>query len=710
MQLRTAAFALAAALVARGAAANPYETFIDVDNEEDLYDLQATGQIDEDTLEALVELMQRGVDLNRASREELYSLPNLTYAEVDALLEYRALAGWINDPVDLVVSGVLGQQKLEAIAGFLVVSDATRKLFATDGWIRGQSRWSVEDDGAPPIALQARVATLQHLTVGFAAMLSRNRLADVEYDAERDALSAVPADEHVDIPKFYAEWDTPVWGAIAGTYRIGFGQRLTFDNTSLYTPNGFVRDDEVSRDSELVRVCRESMGELTFQPCNENLYESPDYRWRDGLLGVALGLKKLDLGRGHLQAYAFASYQPRSIYQYELFDTVQCEDPHDTDDECRAPTVYRRLADEDDDTSAFSFSTLPNIYTEMTAGGNIAYAFDRRSHIGVTGYGADVTWNVDGIDLDFQEYSRLPYGGPFGAVGVDASFGYRAVDLFAEVARSFDSMPDPDADEDTDNRDDTGGFGAIGRSVVTFDKQNELEASLRYYEQDFRNPYARPIAAPDEFEGSRARDEMGARLRYTARLFHRLALRGTADVWSPTEGGNTDLLFDGRSDLDLSDQLGVGLWGRYDQCLDSTLVEEEDEDAEPVLCSGEEVRLTGRVRVTPTPRYNVVAQYQHEFLVDEDRQDLSATLIGTARPIDWLRARGRVRYLSEDIDDDASLEESIWGYVDTSVRLRARDWLRVRYDVVVYLDDRESTQLRVPSPEHWFWLELESRF
>jgi hypothetical protein len=52
----------------------------------------------------------------------------------------------------------------------------------------------------------------------------------------------------------------------------------------------------------------------------------------------------------------------------------------------------------------------------------------------------------------------------------------------------------------------------------------------------------------------------------------------------------------------------------------------------------------------------------------------------------------------------------VWGYIDTGLRVRTRDWLRVRYDVYVYLDDRPSTDLRVPSPEHWLWLEYESRF
>jgi hypothetical protein len=697
------------------AAANPYETFIDVETEEDLYDLAAMGQIDDETLAELVEVFQRGVDLNRATREELYALPNLTYAEVDAILEYRELTGWIKDPIDLIVGGALSQEKLEAIAGFLIVTDPTRSRFSTDGWIAAQTRWTVEDEDAPPMALRARVTTLRNLTVGFASTFSRNRLADVEYDPNRDALTASAQDRHIDVPKFYAKWETDRWGIIAGTYRIGFGQRLTFDNTSLYTPNGFYRDDQLFRDSYLVRECRESSSEeVDESPCTGaagDIYETPDYGWREGLLGAAVGLKKLELGNaGHLQSYGFASYQRHSLYQYEVFNPATCDDPRDDDDDdCRAPDVYVRRDDPMEPTTRFSFSTLPNLYAESTAGGNIAYVANRRTHIGVTGYGSDVSWLPD-MPLDFQEWSRLPYGGPFGAIGADASYGISMFDFMGEVTRSFDSM--------TLGND---GLGALLRWVTTFKKQNELETSVRYYDQNFKNPYARPIAAVDEFEGVRARDEMGARLRYTARLDKRLSVRSTADMWRTPSDDTTDLLLSARSDLDLTDQYRVGVWGMYKnkdvslngggQCFDVTI----EVEGETVPCAGEKYLALARLRWAPTSRYAVTGQYQHEWgsdmrYPDEMRQDLSASLIGTARPIDRLRLRARVRYLSEDISDNTYLEQSVWGYLTTSLRLRDRDWLRVRYDVYVYLDERESTQERVPSPEHWLWLEYQSRF
>ena len=72
--------------------------------------------------------------------------------------------------------------------------------------------------------------------------------------------------------------------------------------------------------------------------------------------------------------------------------------------------------------------------------------------------------------------------------------------------------------------------------------------------------------------------------------------------------------------------------------------------------------------------------------------------------------RARSRYLFEDISDKMYLESNISSYADLTYRLRKRDKLRARYDLVVYLDDRSSTMTRSPSPEHWMRLEYVAHF
>jgi hypothetical protein len=695
--------------------ANQYEVFIDIDAEEDLYDLRAANEISDETLEILVELLQRGIDLNRASRRDLYTLPNLTYKEVDAIMAYRKEVGHIVEPTSLVTSGIISERKLNAIAAFLVVRTGGDGGLPASGMVRLTTRYANEDSGLPASALRMRAQGLRNVTVGLAAMNTRNRLGQVRYDPARQALTADAPRNDARVPKFFVQWENSVAKFLAGTYQIGFGQRLTFDETDQYDPDGFYGDTDVFRNSRLARECKESAGELPQSPCAGtagDIYITPDFRTRDSLMGVAATIKEIPAGKGSFAVHGFGSYQPRSIYQYELYSPTTCDDPRNDDDPlCSAPHVYRTQQDPLALSSRFSFQTLPNMYAELVGGGHLRYNFGTRSSVGFTGYRSQVDWLVEGMELDFQEWSPMPFGGNFGAVGVDAAHGHGITDFFAEVSRSFDQM-----------KDGGGGLGAIMRSVTAWDK-NEIEASVRYYDKDFANPHARPISGPDEFEGLRARDETGARIRYTGRIKKRLNLRTSVDFWRSPAIGTNEILAFVRSDIDMTDRFRWGLWAQYqdkdlgrsgrDECFE--VVSEFDENGEPIPCAGQKTQLIGRVRVAPKKTVWIDLQLRHAMLDDQRyddkmRQDVSFIGIVTAKPHPKLRLRGRTRYRYEDVSDNTYLEQTLWTYGEATYRLRARDRLRLRYDLLVYRDERENTVERRPSPEHWLWLEYEAKF
>jgi hypothetical protein len=716
---------LFAGLLAPAAHAAEYEVFIDVRDEDQIYDLYVSEQISETTFNLLVELMRRGVDLNRASREDLYALPNLSFEDVDAILAYREDTGHIPDPAILVINGVVTERKLASIAPFLVVRQPGRRLAATNGFVRLGSQWAPSDGAlAPPASLQARVNTVRHLTLGASLLHSRLRVSDVRWDPSRQALSAEEPRSRLDAPKYFAQWDAGNWAVVAGSYRAGFGQRLTFDNSGRFSPNGFYLDDATFRGTNLTRLCKESQGELEESPCTGaagDVYVTPDFRWRDGLRGVSAGFRHAALPVGWLQGYVFSSYQDKGIYQYELYDRAACSDPHDDDDPaCSAPDVFSRSGQSNplDPQSRFSYQTLPAMYDEMLAGANVSWFRSRRSHVGITGYGAQTRWRSEGADLDFQEWASTPYGGPFGAIGVDAAWGREWSDLFLEVARSIDSMPGHA--EGTGG----GGFGALLRHTSTFRSQ-ELELVLRYYDVAFANPYARSISAADEFEGNRARDEAGGRIRYTAFLADRLTLRALTDVWAQPREKQPKLRSSVRADVDVSDWFRPGLWTSYQNkdlrssgrqgCYAVSV--EEDENGEPIPCGGEQITLTPRMGFRPHKRVAITTQYQHRFVDDEGaefdghfRQDASAWLMISTNPWRSLRLRLRGRYLFEDISDPAHLEQSLWSYFETSYRFAQRIDLRLRYDLLAWLDERDSTLARTPSPEHRLRLLLEARF
>ena len=128
--------------------------------------------------------------------------------------------------------------------------------------------------------------------------------------------------------------------------------------------------------------------------------------------------------------------------------------------------------------------------------------------------------------LDAQVYRPLEGGASF-------TFGRGFIDIAGEAALSVDRLPDGPGPQEGG-----GGPAAILRVTAT-GRAQELEATLRYYGIDHANPYARPSSQPDEYEGQRARDEVGARLRY-ARTGERLIMRALVDLWAPLSSLGAD--------------------------------------------------------------------------------------------------------------------------------------------------------------------------
>ena len=709
------ALALAVALMLPAAAhAAPYEAFIDVESQEDLDDMFATGDISAETHGALTELLTRGVDLDRAGREELYSLPNLTYDEVDAILAYRATQRFVADPADLVAAGAISEQKLLAISAFLVLHDRSRGQYAPRGTVRTQVRAAQGDEVVPPIGVRARVTFGRNLAVGAAATLSRYGVTNVAWDANRGGFLADHAGTRPNLAKLYARYRADHVDVIAGTYRIGFDQRLTFDTSSDYTPDGIYVDDQTSSNSELGRTCRESTGELSGTPCPPNVapleYGTRDFSWSEGLLGMAAGSDRLELGAGYVQAYGWGSYQPRNVYQYKLRDRAACADPF----ACSGPPVFVRPdGDVLTPAAALSYQTLPNVLAEALVGGHLAYHAARRDYVGVTAYGATTRWLIetpDDVQLDLQDWDRRPMGGRYGAIGVSAGLGRGIYDGFLEVTRSFDRQPDA-AD---DARDGGGGVAAIARVTRSL-RHRELELSARYYDVDFDNPYAGPIAQADQVDGAAARGEHGVRARYTAT--HGVAsIRASLDLWRHYVPVLDTYLpraeAEAHVDVQGSDQLAYGLWldytdrdlrdGGYGSCFENAT--EPGEEAEEVACTGMRLKTTARLRFDASRALSVRGQLVHKYqddprYDDARRQDVGAIVTATWRKSKDLRLLGRLKYLNEDIASNQRLEQSLWATGEVRMRTRIKDALSARAELFVWLDQRASTQLRSPSPE-----------
>lgn len=683
-----------------------YGVFIEIETEDDLLDLLKSEEIDEDTYETLVELLANKVDLNNADRDALFVLPNITYEQVDQIIRYREEFGQITDPAVLVVAKIIDERTLSSIMPFITFRDLKKKgLAATHGSFRYRTSVLFGEERVPAMTMTGQVSTLNYLDLGVVGVVTRNKISDVRYDPNRNALSAKPAKVRFEVPKYFIQWEDNRWHAIVGTYRIGFGERLTFDNTGKEKPNGIEEDDTIYYSQDLVSACKESQGELAESPCSGSemwAYTSPDYRWTDRLRGGAVGIKRLNMGGGWVQAYGFASYQTKGIYQYELYDKGKCSDPQDDKSEaCKSPKVYVRGENPLEQSSTFKYQTLPEMFNEFTAGGNFSYFLNSRTHLGVTGYGGDIHFLTRGIYLDFQEWSRTPYGGAFGAVGINGAFGYKRLDISGELARSFDHQPEG------------GGWAGVVRGVTSIGG-HEVETSLRYYDYRFANPYARPLSEPDEYDGLRARDEGGIRLKYSG-SFGGLTIKGMVDAWTPVSTFIPKLAMRVRTDYSVAKWFIPGLWIEYqDRDLSKSgrgaCFEVNDEiEGEPIPCTGEKVVFGTQLRFLPLRSLSLFLKYQHKFIDDSGgggrfsdsfRQDLKVWAGFIYCPIQNLRLRGQVRYMNEDITSNTYLEDSLWWYIEGTYGFRKIMGLTIRYEFFSFLDKRESTINRSPNPVH----------
>ena len=689
------------ALLALPARGNPYESFLDVETEQDLYDALSVRQISADTFERLLDLLARGVDLDRASRQELYELPNLTYVEVDAILAHRAAHGGLGDGRGLVAAGILEQERLLAISPFLQVRAAGPGLGGVRGWVQAQARASWQERGVPPLGLRVRAAGLGGWTAGAAVVLTRQRLDEVRFDPNRRALIADAPAPRASVAKAYLRWDSERAAVLLGSYRAGFGQRLVFDNSGAEQPAGFVFDDQLVQSGGVTRDCKLAEGELP-SPCSAAAarYVAPDLRWREALFGAAVSVRRLELGAGALALHAWASYAARGVYQYELVDLDRCADARrDADFACAAPPVQLRPAGAPlAPTVRHAYQTLPAMFGEALLGGNATYWLDRRARLGATGYLARTRDLVDGVSLGTQEGARLPGGQRFGAVGIEATCGAGALDLAVELARSFDEL------SDAPGLPGGGGFGVVARVAMSRELAaapaaaapaaaapaaaaaaapaaaaaaapesasepgpgpgaGELELSARYYQATFVNPYARPVAAADELEGQRARDEAGVRARGSWAV-PRGAVRGGLDLWITPSTGTPKLSSYLRGELRAHPRLSWGGGLAFDDkdlahggagdCFEGS--GGSGDDGEPEPCRGKKLASTARLRAQLAALELSLAA-QHELLDDGggggggsgDRwqQRLALWLIGRHRWAGGAHLRGHLRFRDE---------------------------------------------------------------
>lgn len=346
-----------------------------VRDEDDVEELAAEGVIDDATRDALVAMLYDGVDLNRASRDDLYRLPELSYADVDAILARRAERPF-QRPGELV--DLLGRATFRAVRPFVTVTSGSAPRWKGRLSARGLDAL---EDGAPPIGiLKAEIEAARLWSVGL--VLGEEQVPvgvtwgqPVRIDDERPRVAL----EHA-----VAQVDQGRLSLIAGDYMVGYGQRLTLDTTDRTRPDGLYEDLRITPD-------REGCDSLSVPRSFRGL--AVRRAWP-----LTLGTRMVtDL---------FVSSKAYDVYFADVT-------PHDW-------TSYSDLA----------YPTFPRAYREDLAGAHVEVQREARARLGLTAWAGRT---VRAYDFDFTGVP-LPNRTAYGALGLDGSWVRGPDTLGAEAA------------------------------------------------------------------------------------------------------------------------------------------------------------------------------------------------------------------------------------------------------------------------------------
>jgi len=646
-------FIVTLGLISPTAHAFDYSVTISVKTEDDIYELVSSGDITEEEAARLVAVFQTKINLNRATAEELYVLPDVSVELSRAIVADREAQGRFNAPRELSRVAGMTPAILQQALPFIVARPSVLNQFAPiTGTLTIKGAWSydaglevtpleeaelgrsyrVRDlglDTLPEGYLQFRGAMGSRLEVGLLATSSED-ISKFQFDEANQRFQATWGRPLLALRKVYARIEEKEWEAILGTYTIGFGQKLVFDESGRYNPNGFYGDDQANSASNFPSVRQY-------------------FSYTQELFGLAATYNGIELGPTTVELTGFYSRRPYDLGQYEL--ALPAREANDTSN-------VVMLGD-----AALYGVILPNFYQEQIAGSHVTFRLDKRTYVGATAYYANVI-----KPFEFTFTSDLPSSrDAFGAAGLDFGAALWRFQLNGEYAVM-------------DNRSQA----AFLRSVLDI-PNGEILVSLRAYGRDFDNPHSSGFSDVDVLERERDRDEMGAYFkgayrfnRYlTTRLSYNIWYRSSLEVWrneifgqlivNPSRAWKFDLwgltkdknlALDGRNRSYESGTTGtLGGLTLQDDATDSTVVVDDDDEPDGTKTQLG-LRMTSKAirDLTVQGSYRRLYEdsartyYTRECLIEYDwqvGQDVWVKLSG--RPFAGSQATVRMRYMDEDV-------------------------------------------------------------
>jgi hypothetical protein len=545
-QLVSAAGCVLALLVSGLAEARTYPVPIRSTNEDDLRNLYEDGLLSPEEFDTLLELLNNPIDINKASRGEIYDLPGVSIRVARLIVTERAKSPFrslnqLAERIEGVDASLIEDIRPFAYAGGISGEDAKFDLDKVSGKARIRTGVYLEKpdpiendhpnrthaldqigyDKMPATQLGAEAVYDRTYGIGFMSVIQPGIQGMIYSPESRDIYADYG--QTVDLGRLYGFVEEDNWRVIVGSYSAGFGQGLTFDRTSRTQPNGWYKDVSVSAD-QLFRK----------------------FRFPIKMFGVA-GTYMVSSGDVDFETTVFASTDKYNLYQYDMGMTGG-EDLDWTQEELDSPRVYV-------DGQKVGWVTLPDVYRESLVGTNFTLRQGSRNQLGLTTYvGHQDRDVIEGMEDDLQFVIR---GGwpvqqdTYGAIGLNGSTGTGPVDFFGEFTSTF-----------------TGGMAGQIQALIA-PVGGEVELTLRRYGPGFDNPHGRASANADQYLGMRDRDEQGARVRGFYDLTESLRFQADVDLWQNILAGTTNLLTYGRLQWALREKdLVISIYGkRTDQNL-----------------------------------------------------------------------------------------------------------------------------------------------
>ncbi|MBN1334728.1 MAG: hypothetical protein JXB39_02075 [Deltaproteobacteria bacterium] len=612
-----------------------YGTSVLISTEDDIYALEYDGEIDEEQRDVLLALLAEPLDPNTATREALQRLPDVTYGMADAIVAARALDPFVQAS-DL--RAIVGRRVWRRIQPFVEVPEPRARVTPLSGVASLRVLDRFADDKAPPGYVRARVKVDRWLEGGLVAA-EHPSLYGPDYTGTTPVFEGYGT--RVSLKRAHVAARRPTGSVVAGHYGVGFGQRLTFDETDLERPDGWTTD---------LRITESAKHDGLSVPKR--------------LLGVAASLDRpLESGLS-LRATAWGSANPHDLYYTSL-------DPHDS-------TVSGG--------EEVQYPTFPRVYREDLVGLHAALCRGTRSRVGVTAWGGRA---VKAYDYVFRSFD-LPDRAFYGAVGVDGAWSRGILDLYGEAALTdtggaaarVESVWNPPEAEIT---------VAVRSYGVGFDNPHSRGSSQPDTLSGW-DPEDWPDVA-EESTGKRDRDELGPQVKVVWDPASWLRVRTRADAWQRRTQDVWNAWMETRIDLDPFERAGFDLSGSFTDKDLSTggagIPYDSGTDDEPD--QGCKVGAGAGLRLEPVDPLRIQAWYKTSL--ESTRQ--------TARPFQrdhygWIRAtwdltddhevsvRGKV--YEERLGEEAGVAYwSLHGQVRAKLPGRVTLW--AHYERVWDLDD-----------------------